>query len=331
MMAEILADKDIGKLMGSVLIGADENLLNPNGLELRLGTSVKFQSTGEVKTVEDGKFLKIAPGESATIVSYEKINFSSKAVQRIFPDHALMGLITPTTTMMREGVTLAATKIDSGFEGTLNWGLRNSSTKDLILKSKEPIFKLTIFKLGKDESPEKEYGERADDAYQDSDGIVVSKRKLPVDIQKNMLVQSGIEKMDPKLRLKEAGYPFNHISTELTILHGRFETVSSDVAAMKDEFSKNSKRLADKIDSETITLSKKIDEMYNNILDKMDSFFQKKLLGVLSALVTVLLWLMGAYHFLTSQNIKNELMIWGFLLLGFLFFIPALIYLIIKK
>ena len=112
-----------------------------------------------------------------------------------------MGLITPTTTMMREGITMAATKVDSGFKGTLNWGLRNSSTKDLILKSSEPIFKLTIFRLEQDEVPEMEYGKRENDAYQGSDGIVVSKRRLPVDIPKNMLVGSSIEKMDPKLRL----------------------------------------------------------------------------------------------------------------------------------
>jgi len=127
-------------------------------------------------------------------------------------------------------------------------------------------------------------GERVNDAYQGSDGIVVSKRKLSVDIPKNKLVESSIEKMDPKLRLKEAGYPFDHISTELTTLHGRFELVSSDVAAMKEEFSKRTEQLSEKIDSETVTLSKKIDEMYNNVLDKMEAFFQKKLMGVLSRL-----------------------------------------------
>lgn len=330
-MAKILPDKEIKKLMETVLSGAEESQLNPNGVELRLGTKVKFQSTGEQKTIGDGKFLKVAPGESVTITSLEEIDFSSPTVQEIFPNDALMGLITPTTTMMREGITMAATKVDSGFKGTLNWGLRNSSTKDLILKSNEPIFKLTIFKLGRDEAPEMEYGERINDAYQGSDGIVVSKRKLSVDIPKNKLVESSIEKMDPKLRLKEAGYPFDHISTELTTLHGRFELVSSDVAAMKEEFSKRTEQLSEKIDSETVTLSKKIDEMYNNVLDKMEAFFQKKLMGVLFALVTILLWLMGGYTFLLSSDVEDNMIVLGLLLLGAISLFPAVIYLAARK
>ena len=330
-MAKILPDKEIKKLMGSILIGAEESQLNPNGVELRLGTRVKFHSTGEQKTINSGKFLKVAPGESVTITSLEEIDFSRTQVQEVFPGQALMGLITPTTTMMREGITMAATKIDSGFKGTLNWGLRNSSTKDLVLKSNEPIFKLTIFRLDQDETPETEYGERINDAYQDSDGIVVSKRNLPVDIPKNMLVGSSIEKMDPKVRLQEAGYPFDHIGTELTILHGRFELVSSDMAAMQEEFSKSTEQLADKVDSRTATLSKKIDEMYNNVLDKMEALFQKKLLGVLFAFVTLLLWLMGGYTFLISSNVEDNMIVLGFLILGAISLFPAVIYLAVRK
>ena len=330
-MAKILPDKEIKKLMGTILIGAEESQLNPNGVELRLGTRVKFHSTGEQKTINSDEFLKVAPGESVTITSLEEIDFSRTQVQEVFPGQALMGLITPTTTMMREGITMAATKIDSGFKGTLNWGLRNSSTKDLVLKSNEPIFKLTIFRLDQDEAPETEYGERINDAYQDSDGIVVSKRNLPVDIPKNMLVGSSIEKMDPKVRLQEAGYPFDHIGTELTILHGRFELVSSDMAAMQEEFSKSTEQLADKVDSRTATLSKKIDEMYNNVLDKMEALFQKKLLGVLFAFVTLLLWLMGGYTFLISSNVEDNMIVLGFLILGAISLFPAVIYLAVRK
>ena len=36
-VARILPDKDIKRLIGRVLIDADEKLLNPNGIELRLG------------------------------------------------------------------------------------------------------------------------------------------------------------------------------------------------------------------------------------------------------------------------------------------------------
>ena len=137
--------------------------------------------------------------------------------------------------------------------------------------------------------------------------------------------------MDPKLRLLEAGYPFDHIGTELTILHGRFEVVSSDMAAMQEEFSKRTEQLAEKMDSKTATLADKIDEMYQNVLDKMEAFFQKKLLGVLFAFVTLLLWLMGGYTFLLNSNVEDNMIVLGFIILGAISLFPALIYLAVKK
>lgn len=91
-MAKILADRDIKRLVGRVLVDADENLLNPNGIELRLGKHVRFHSTG--------------------------------------------------------------------FKGVLNWGLRNGSIQKLTLQYGEPIFKLTLFALDRDESPDIAYGEQ---------------------------------------------------------------------------------------------------------------------------------------------------------------------------
>ena len=71
----------------------------------------------------------------------------------MFPGCNLMAFITPTTTMMREGIMQSSTKVDSGWAGTLNWGLRNSSIRDFILGYGEPIFKLTFFLLEGDEIP----------------------------------------------------------------------------------------------------------------------------------------------------------------------------------
>ncbi|MGH9426072.1 MAG: hypothetical protein ACRD2L_07200, partial [Terriglobia bacterium] len=133
-MAKILADRDIRNLIGSVLINADPDKINPNGIELRLGKDVLFHSTGEEKELSAGLFLKVSPGETVSISSIEQIDFRPSTAQAVFPRCMLMGLITPTTTMMREGISQVATKIDAGFRGTLNWGLRNGSTKDLILQ-----------------------------------------------------------------------------------------------------------------------------------------------------------------------------------------------------
>jgi hypothetical protein len=53
-MARILSDKEIKKLFGTVIQGADERFLNPNGIELRLGERIKFISTGEEKAILTG-------------------------------------------------------------------------------------------------------------------------------------------------------------------------------------------------------------------------------------------------------------------------------------
>src|SRR5260370_26504611 len=103
-MAKILADRDIRRLLGTVILGADDAPINPNGLEVRLGKHVLFQSTTEEKELGPGMFLKVLPGESVFISSLETFDFSTEAVHSVFPDCSLMALITPTTTMMREGI-----------------------------------------------------------------------------------------------------------------------------------------------------------------------------------------------------------------------------------
>ena len=228
-MARILADKDIRKLLGTVIQNAEEHRINPNGIEIRLGKHVFFQSTDEDKVLGLDMFLKVLPGESVIISSLERFDFTCETIDKIFPKCNLMAFITPTTTMMREGIMQSSTKVDSGWAGTLNWGLRNSSIRDFILGYGEPIFKLTFFLLEGDEVPDVLYGDRPNDRYQNTDGIARSTRKIPVNIPTKKIVNSTTEKLDPQKQLREAGYPFSHISQELTDLHGKFEIVSSDV------------------------------------------------------------------------------------------------------
>ena len=264
-MAKILADRDIKRLVGRVLVDADEKLLNPNGIELRLGKHVRFHSTGEEKELATGMFLQVNPGETVIISSIETIDFTAESVQAILPNTMIMGLITPTTTMMREGISQVATKIDAGFKGILNWGLRNGSIQKLTLQYGEPIFKLTLFALDPDESPDTAYGARDKDSYQNTDGIARSSRRIPADISKSKIVSSSFDRLDPKKQLKEAGYPFDHIGTELILLHGKFETVSADVRVMKDEFAQKTSELSGKIEKETSTLATKIDDTKHSL------------------------------------------------------------------
>ena len=302
-MAKILADRDIRKLLGTVLINASEKCINPNGIELRLGRHVLFHSTGEEKELEEGYFLKVNPGETVSISSLEQIDFRSTTVREIFPDSMLMGLITPTTTMMREGISQVTTKIDAGFRGVLNWGLRNGSTKDLILQYGEPIFKLTILYLGMDESPDIEYGERDSDKYQNTEAIMRSTRRIPADIPKRKLVSSSFDKLDPKKQLREAGYPFDHIGTELTTLHGKFEIVSKDVLLLRDQFENRTKELSGKIDEETKALSGKLEESRKNLLEKVEALFDQKFGRIVGIIIGAIPVMYAGVSFLEEKEL----------------------------
>jgi len=305
-MARILADRDIRELVGIVLLDADVQLINPNGIELRLGKHVMFHSTSEQAVLTQGQFLKVSPGESVVISSLEMIDFKAKTVTKVLPGKMLMGLITPTTTMMREGISQVSTKIDAGFRGILNWGLRNGSTRDLIIEYAEPIFKLTIFELSEDEKPEISYGERRGDSYQDTDGIRRSTRKLPVDIPEDKVISSSFHRLDPKKQLKEAGYPFDHIGTELTTLHGKFEIVSTDVRMMREEFSKRTNELSTKIQTETSTLAGKLEEDRKNILERVEALFDRKFLRVVGIIMGAIPIMYGGVTFLQGTGLGGN-------------------------
>ena len=305
-MAKILADRDIKKIVGTLITNADEARINPNGIEIRLGKHVLFHSTDEEKEIGPGMYLKVLPGESVTISSYEGFNFTRDAIRSIFPDCDLAALITPTTTMMREGIMQSTTKVDSGWRGTLNWGLRNSSIKDFILGYGEPIFKLTIFLLEGSEIPEIPYGERPEDRYQDTKGIARSTRKIPANIAKKNIVGSSVERLDPAKQLREAGYPFSHIGTELTDLHGKFEVVSTDVRLLKEQFQQQTEQLGSQIEKETNHLSAKLDESQRTVLEKVDALFDRKFLGAVGMIVACGSVMYGIVTFLKAQGLTER-------------------------
>jgi len=308
-VADILPDREIKKLIGSVLIGAEEQYINPNGIELRLGKHVHFDSTGEDKKLGPELFLRVNPGESIIISSLERLDFTKETVQKIYPGKMLMGFITPTTTMMREGISQVTTKVDAGFRGLLNWGFRNSSTKEFTMQYGEPIFKLTGFLLEENESPEIPYGERESHTYQDTDGIMLSRRKIPVQIPKKSIVSSSFGKLDPKKQLREAGYPFDHISTELVELHGKFEVVSKDVVFLKDQFQKQTEGLSRKIEQETRSIAERLDEFRQTFFDKVDTLFQQKFGRVVGILIAAISVMWAACKFLQTKGVHTNILV----------------------
>lgn len=294
-MAKILSDKEVRKLFGTVILNADEKRINPNGIEIRLGKAVLFHSTDEQKELSPDMFLKVLPGESVTISSYERFVFTKEAIGKVFPGCDMMALITPTTTMMREGIMQSATTVASGWFGTLNWGLRNSSIRDFILGYCEPIFKVTFFLLEGNEIPEIPYGQRPDDRYQNTDGIARSARTIPANIPKKQIISSSVERLDPNKQLREAGYPFSHISTELTDLHGKFEVVSKDVLLLKDTIADEAKKL-----------SGKVDESQKTVLEKVEGLFDRKFMGAIGRIIAAGSVMYGAAVFLQGQGLSNR-------------------------
>jgi len=297
-MAAVLSDRDIKGLIGSVIKEADPKLINPNGIELRLGHRARFISTGEEVEIPPGSFLQVRPGESIVFASLEALDFSRDTVSKVFQDSMLMALITPTTTMMREGAMNVATKVDAGFVGQLNWGLRNNSYKDLILQHGESIFKLTLLLLKGDEVPEKVYGDRDGDKYQNTEGIKLSGRRIPADIPRSKLIGSSIAKLDPKKQLREAGYPFDHIGSELIQLDGKFEMVSRDVAS-----------LTQKIEGETKSVVDKIEETRNWVVDHVENLFSKKFTWLVGSVIGGIVLLYGLLSYLKTLRLPDSVLV----------------------
>jgi uncharacterized membrane protein YraQ (UPF0718 family) len=125
-----------------------------------------------------------------------------------------------------------------------------------------------------DEVPEKVYGDRDGDKYQHTEGIKLSGRRIPADIPKSKLIGSSIAKLDPKKQLREAGYPFDHIGSELIQLDGKFEMVSRDVAS-----------LTEKIEAETKSVVDKIEETKRWVGEHVENIFSKKFLWLVGSLI----------------------------------------------
>ncbi|SRR5216684_1815891 len=323
-MAKILPDHEILKLLDKAIVGSSPQCVGPNSYELRLGSKVKFDSTSEELQIPEGHFVEIPPGDFVTIASLEKLDFGRETTASL-GKKGIAGLITPTTTMMREGFLFTTTKVDPGFRGVLNWGIRNSSVKTVRLKQGERLFKLTLLELGDDEVPQTLYGEGLKDSYQDSDGIVPSTRMIPADIPDRLVVRRTERKIDPTKQLLEAGYPFSHIGTELISLHGKFEIVSKDVLLLKEEFGRVETNLQNKIESETKTLSTKLGDLSDSIGKKMkeifsdqfEAFFDRKMLRVYGSLVTIVSFGLAIYNFILKSTPPTS-QVWIFLGIGVL-------------
>jgi deoxycytidine triphosphate deaminase len=315
LMANVLPDRDIQTLIGTVIIGGSEDCVRVNAYEVRLGYKAKFDSTGEEIEIPQGHFLEIEPGDFVTVQSLEELDFRLATVTALGKPNGMFAWITPTTTMMREGFLFASTKVDAGYKGHLNWGIRNSSIKTVKLQQGEHIFKLTIMELSAGEKPDKFYGDGKQDHYQGTSGIKESARLIPADIPDHSIVRRTQRKVDPMTQLTQAGYPFNHIGTELITLKGELTIVSSDVAAMKSGLADFQRDIGDKIVEETGKLSDsitklgdKIDKQIGNVFrEQFHLYFDQRMQRVIGIVATLITFAAALYKgFIQPSSPRNQ-------------------------
>jgi deoxycytidine triphosphate deaminase len=316
-MATVLPDREIKSLLGRAILGGSQECVRVNSYEVRLGHKARFDSTGEEVDIPNEHFLEIEPGEFVSVESLEKLDLTPEALGSIGKSSGVFALITPTTTMMREGFLFASTKVDAGYKGTLNWGIRNSSIDTVRLRQGEGLFKLTFWELSEDEKPDHFYGENELDYYQGTSGIKESARTVPAKIADRLIVMRSQQKIDPINQLAQAGHPFNHIGTELIALQGQFQIVSQDVALVKNGFDD----LKRKIETETQTLATTIsglgDQLGNNVRnafgEQFGLYFDQRMMRVYGTVATIVSLCLAAYKLLI-QSVPSRIQ--GYVLLA---------------
>ena len=226
-MARILADHDITKLIGKCLLHAEKDWVKANTYELGLGRKARFRNTDEIVELQDGEYLEVGPGETVDLTSNEVIDFRAETVNEVLPGKALMGLLTSRTTLMREGISFAPTKIDTGYLGTLDWVFKNHDFRAVLLPFKERLVNLVIFELEGGEKPDFEYGNRTTDHYQGSPGLQPSARQIPAQIPDALIKRQSKRPEDASKRIRDYGPPLSWVGTELEILAQKFGDLST--------------------------------------------------------------------------------------------------------
>jgi hypothetical protein len=180
--------------------------------------------------------------------------------------------------LSREGIVAPSTHIDSGYCGTLNWTITNTSSEERKFLFKEKFFRMVIFKLEKDERPEKLY----EGDYQGEIGYVRSQRKgAPVGMRDNEWEDAVVEGGPEALleNLVKAGYPWHALGNKLKEIDSQLKMVSNEYSDIHDVL----KGLTSKINT--------LDEKYNNFSQEL----RKTIKETLSAETTSLQnrWMIG--------------------------------------
>jgi len=326
-MAILLADHDLKKLIGSIIIDGDPDCLRPNSYVLRLGGEGEFLSAGkEFELGKKKKGIKVPPGHSVGVTAFETLDFRRETVEKLFPEKDLHGILSPTTDLSREGIVAPATHIDAGYRGTLNWTISNTSNEERKFLFKEKIFRLTIWLLEKGERAETLYS----GDYQDATGYVRSRRKgAPVGMKEteweDPLVSGGPEGMLDNLI--KSGYPWHLLGEKLKMIDGKFQQVTNEYEAINDSIQNLTKRVDEVVDDYG-KLSKGIaGSIKETLSSEMNAIQNRWLLGggtLLLVFIGLIISVIGNDHSLeffkaNSFWIGPILLVVGFVILYLLF------------
>jgi deoxycytidine triphosphate deaminase len=296
-MATILNDEEIKKLIGKVILDGDVSCIKPNSYALRLGLHGEFLNSGkEFKLGTTKKGIKVQPGHSVALTAFETIDFSRETVRKIYPDHDLHAFISPLTDLSREGIVAPTTQVDVGYHGTLNWTITNTSNDVRNFLIEEKLFRLTIFKLAPGETPTNPY--KGD--YQSKTGYIRSQRRgAPVGMKESQWEDSCIEGGPEALldNLIKSGYPWNLLGQRLQLIGGQFETVTNEFGDIK--------RAIEGLDKESKKLPTQLDEIIDRRTSELHFQWSASALtavGVLAGLALAIATCDWAVKFLKSYG-----------------------------
>ena len=282
-MAQLLNDKEIKKLLGTVIINGDKDSIRPNSYIMRMGGVGAFLDSKKDKKFDIGENqgIKLPAGYAVAVTALETIDFRQETVDKIYPGCSLHGFLTPTTDLSREGLTVPGTQVDAGYRGTLNWTIHNSSSGEACFAYGDRLFRLTILKLDKaEEVPEHYY----DGAYQGKEGHVSSKRRgLPTGMRESDL-SSPVEgdSMEEKLEhLIDAGYPWDIFGEKLREIDQGYNGLREQVGELKESMQDKYDELKEAIDDLTVKygeLKEAIDDLtvkYGELKEAIDDLTVK--------------------------------------------------------
>jgi deoxycytidine triphosphate deaminase len=313
-MATLLSDAELAKLIGTVLVNGDAACIRPNSYVLRLGSEGEFINTGKDFTLGDRgkKGIKVQPGHSVGVTAFETIDFRRETVRKLYPDHDLHALISPTTDLSREGIVAPTTQVDAGYFGTLNWTLTNTSSEERRFVYGERLFRLTIFKLAPGETPDALY----EGDYQSQTGYVRSQRQgAPVGMKttdwEDAHTKGGPE--DLLDNLIKSGYPWHLLGQKLKVIDQQFKSVTEEYSSIHDALGE----LTGEVGQLRARQNEVSDTVRRVVRDETSSLQNRWLIGAGSLLVGTLgLILSVTSNPAVTAFIMNRGMIIGTILIG---------------